>query len=41
MINKTKIYFIENSFDYNGDDLNSEKIAGLKNFNQYIEFFFI
>ena len=28
MINKTKIYFIENSFDYNGDDLNSEKIAG-------------
>ena len=28
MINKTKIYFIENSYDYNADDLNSEKIAG-------------
>ncbi len=28
MNNKTKIYFIENSYDYNADDLNSEKIAG-------------
>ena len=28
MITKTKIYFIENSFDYNADDLDSEKIAG-------------
>ena len=28
MTNKTKIYFIENSYDYNGDDLNSENIGG-------------
>ena len=28
MNTKTKIYFIENSYDYNGDDLNSEKIGG-------------
>ena len=28
MINKTKIYFIENSYDYNADNLNSEKIGG-------------
>ena len=28
MTNKTKIYFIENSFDYNGSDLNSENIGG-------------
>ena len=27
-MNKIKIYFIENSFDYNGNDLNSEKIGG-------------
>ena len=27
-MNKTKIYFIENSFDYNGLDLNSENIGG-------------
>ena len=28
MNSKTKIYFIENSYDYNGNDLNSEKIGG-------------
>ncbi len=28
MLKKTKIYFIENSFDYNGDDLNNMKIGG-------------
>ena len=28
MSNITKIYFLENSYDYNGDDLNSEKIGG-------------
>jgi len=28
MRNKTKIYFIENSYDYNGDDLDSEWIGG-------------
>jgi len=28
MITKTKIYFIENSYDYNADNLNSEKIGG-------------
>ena len=28
MNNKTKIYFIENSFNYNGNDLDSEKIGG-------------
>ena len=28
MDHKTKIYFIENSFDYNGNNLNSEKIGG-------------
>ena len=25
---KTKIYFLENSYDYNGDDLNNESIGG-------------
>ena len=28
MFKKTKLYFIENSFDYNGDDLNNMKIGG-------------
>lgn len=28
MNSKTKIYFIENSFNYNGNDLNNEKIGG-------------
>ena len=28
MNSKSKIYFIENSFNYNGSDLNSEKIGG-------------
>jgi glycosyltransferase involved in cell wall biosynthesis len=28
MKNKTKIYFLENSFNYNGSDLNSDKIGG-------------
>ena len=28
MDQKTKIYFIENSFDYNGNNLNSENIGG-------------
>ena len=28
MDRKTKIYFIENSFDYNGNNLNSENIGG-------------
>ena len=28
MLKKTKLYFIENSFDYNGDDLNNMKIGG-------------
>ena len=28
MSQKTKIYFIENSFDYNGNNLNSENIGG-------------
>ena len=28
MENLTKIYFLENSFDYNGNDLNSPNIAG-------------
>ncbi len=28
MNNKTKIYFLENSYNYNGDDLNNEKIGG-------------
>lgn len=28
MNNQTKIYFIENSYDYNGDDLNNENIGG-------------
>ena len=28
MNKKTSIYFIENSFDYNANDLNSNKIGG-------------
>ncbi len=28
MLNKIKIYFLENSFDYNGNDLDSDKIGG-------------
>ena len=28
MKNKTKIYFIENSYNYNGEDLDSDKIGG-------------
>ncbi len=28
MFNKIKIYFLENSFDYNGSDLDSDKIGG-------------
>ena len=28
MNTKTKIYFLENSYDYNGDDLNNENIGG-------------
>ena len=28
MSNQIKIYFLENSFDYNGSDLNSPKIGG-------------
>ena len=28
MVNITKIYFLENSYDYNGEDLNNEKIGG-------------
>ena len=28
MNNKIKIYFLENSYNYNGENLNSEKIGG-------------
>ena len=28
MINKVKIYFLENSFNYNGSNLNSAEIGG-------------